>query len=71
MDSLEDVFICRNCSRMFKVATKLRNLFYYSGRAIRFALTCLYSAVYFFTTTESLPLKVLDFGLQRSTGPSS
>ena len=23
------------------------------------------------TTMESLPLKVLDFGLQRSTGPSS
>ena len=36
--------------------------------------TCLYSAVdfeIFLHTTKSLPLKVLDFGLQMPTGPSS
>ena len=33
-------------------------------------LTCLHSAVES-TTMESLPLKELDFGLQKRTGPSS
>ena len=46
-------------------------LLYDSGRAIHFALTCLYSAVYLESSMESLPLKGLDFGLQRPTGPSS
>ena len=50
-----------------------KTLLHDSCRAIRFALTCLSSTTskVYSTTMESLPLKVLDFGLQRPTGPSS
>ena len=46
-------------------------LFYYSGRAIHFALTCLYSAVYLESFFYYNGVATTDFGLQRPTGPSS
>ena len=62
----------------FKVATKFRILYFIMlNKKIRSAC-CLHSAVdleRFFaassTTMKLLPLKELDFGLQKRTGPSS
>ena len=61
----------------FKVATKFRSLYFIMlnteirsadlfilGRGLRKFLAA------FSTTMESLPLKELDFGLQKPTGPS-
>ena len=75
MESSEDIFRGRFQVARLKVATKFRSLCFIVLTGIRFA-TCFilgrgllnYHAASS-TTMESLPLKVLDFGLQMPTGP--
>ena len=57
---------------MFQGSDEVKKpLLHDSGQAIRFALTCLYSVVYLEKfSMKSLLLKLLDFGLQRPTGPT-
>ena len=80
MELLEDICLCRNCSKAraacFKVAMKFRSLYFImlnkeirSARLVCRGLRKFLAASY--TTMESLPLKELDFGLQKPTGPSS
>ena len=82
MESLEDVRSCRNCSKArpecFKVATKFRSLYFImlnkeirSARLVYTRPWTLKFLAAFSTTMETLPLKELDFGLQKRTGPSS